>query len=288
MKCLTCLLLAGVVLGSAGSFLAAQVAAPPAAAPAAGAANRVEYVRVVHDARYDRLDSERLSVTLRLTPDPAAQLAFVDTAIHADKALDDRGNSLVNTAAFPADMNGSNVRALGNMVMSGPPTAPDSRMITVLLKVPPADVEMGRTIKVLEGSIPAAIATKSETVTLAIPGKQSHTYPGGVKAAYTATKSGTTMCQISCTFDLPQEMSEADRKIWSGQINALKAKFTGGTAEWMSAGCGGNASASQISRIMAFVPRTGQGTMPTSADLEMVVETKATAIPFHLEDIPLP
>ena len=85
-----------------------------------------------------------------------------------------------------------------------------------------------------------------------------------------------------------QEMSEADRKIWSGQINALKAKFTGGTAEWMSAGSGGNASASQISRIMAFVPRTGQGTMPTSADLEMVVETKATAIPFHLEDIPLP
>jgi len=292
MKYLPCVLLAGVVLGSAGSFLAAQAADPPATAPAGAAANRVEYVRVVHDARYDRLETERLAVTLRLTADPAAQFAFVDTAIHADKAVDERGNSLVNTGAIPADLNGPPNGALGGPVitnsMGGMAPASDVRMITVLLKVPPANVEMGRTIKVLEGAIPAAVATKTDTLTLAIPGKLAHTYPGGVKAAYTAAKSGATMCQISCTFDLPQGMSDAERKIWSGQINALKAKLTGGTGEWMSAGGGSNANAPQISRTMIFVPRNGQGTMPTSAGLDMVVETKATAIPFHFEDIPLP
>ena len=292
MKYVPCVLLAGVVLGLGGSFVGAQVADAPAAAPAGGAANRVEYVRVVHDARYDRLETERLAVTLRLTADPAAQYAFVDTAIHADKAVDERGNSLVNAGAIPADLNGPPNSPMGGAVMmsgmGGAGAAGDVHFVTVLLKVPPANVEMGRTIKVLEGAIPAAIAARSETVALAIPGKLAHTYPGGVKAAYTATKSGATMFSISCVFTLPQELSDAERKIWSGQVNALKAKFTGGTGEWMPGGGGTNASALQITRTMYFMPRTGQGTTPTSADLEMIVETKAAAVAFHLEDIPLP
>ena len=207
MKPLSRLLLPAVLLASAATFIAAQTTGP-ATSPAP--AHRVVFNTVVHDVDYTQLEPERLFIILAVAPDPDAHIAYLPSVVPAAKAVDDRGNSLVRTPPLPLITPDRLSRAF---TPNDTADMPNSRLIAVVLQVPPLTVELGRTIKMIDGEIPAAIPAKVESTSVPIPGTASHTFAGNLSATFTARSDQSGSYSIDCTFDLPRNASEADRRM---------------------------------------------------------------------------
>jgi hypothetical protein len=195
MKILPCILLAAALLAPGIPFLAAQNATSPPSSTSPAPAHRIVFYAAAHDADYTQLEPERLFVALAVAPDPAAQIAYLQTIVPAAKATDDRGNSLAPTSPLPllSQDRLSNLRS--NFSLSD--LAPDARLVAVILQVPPLEVQLGRTIKTLEGTIPAQTPSKTEPFSIPIPGKSSHTFAGHIAASFNATIDQYKICSIS-------------------------------------------------------------------------------------------
>jgi hypothetical protein len=283
-------LLMTALLAAAAPFLAAPTTGP-ATSPAP--AHRVVLYSVVHDVDYTQLEPERLFVVLAVAPDPAAHIAYLQSVVPAAKAADDRGNSLIRTPPLPLITSDRLSRVLTPIDTSD---MPDPRLIAVVLQVPPLTVELGRTIKMIEGEIPAAIPAKVESTSVLIPGTSSHTFAGNLSATFTARADRSGSYSIGCTFDLPRIASEADRRMWIDRIALLQPRLRGHTGKWTNLAFDPTLEGNRIYRDIDLVrapapPGTAPSpasTPPTSADLDLIVETKSTTIPFHFENLPLP
>ena len=104
---LTAMLTSGAAIGQTTQPAATPLAAPPSAPPATAPTTQPSriYVRAVtHDTNYTRPQPERLIVTLDLWPDPSLHAAYIPTIAQADKAEDDRHNSLLYHGDVPRDL----------------------------------------------------------------------------------------------------------------------------------------------------------------------------------------
>jgi hypothetical protein len=258
---------------------APATATAPATTPATAPAPRVTCTGVLHDVDYKRLEPEQLVVMLEVTADPAI---LFPAAVTADKAVDELGNSLVRPGPPPDVLPGI------DKYLS--PREAGAHAVGVVLKAPPAKVDMGRSLKLLEGTIPAAVATKKETLTVAVPQEKVCDLQGGVKVRFKSFMMQPGQCVVHCTFDLPAEIPPAQRSNWRCRIEALQGKPVGDTGEWWSAGDMDLPEGLSISKTLMIIRPSvlAPAPPPKEIQVELIVETKPLPIPFRLENVPLP
>ena len=244
----------------------------------------VTFSWITHEIDYRLAEPEQLVAAVLFAPDPALRLAYVETVIAADKAVDDLGRSLVRQG--PAS-----IKWPGNISPSSPSSGPVIReQVLIALQAPPAgpEAERSRTIRYIEGVIPASVIVKTDTVELTAPGKATRTY-GGVKATFTATMENATECKFDYSFELPEGTSREERIVLHTQLSSLKVQVVDASgAVWQEHDATGTDTDSAFRTKMGFraPPDTVAGT-PLKVSFE-IAETKPTKIPFRLENIPLP
>jgi hypothetical protein len=282
------LMTVAVGLGLSGAL--AQVApgpentttsAPASARGAAATGPRIIWERVVHDVDNRRPEPERLIVWLRLTPDPAQPLAYVQRLTKAQKAVDDQGRSLAFTGELPHDLRVDTLAGGGL----------GSQLVQVILQPPGTGGERPKSIAVLEGVISAATVGKTDAVDLAVPGKETREYAGGVKGTFSTSMAGAGLCRVEYLFEVPANLPAAERANWSSQSVGLRLKVVDADGNnWMPSGGGtSTGGTTRFGTNQTYAPMRGgtPGGVP-KVHMEWVTQAPPIEIPFKVENIPLP
>ena len=239
---------------------------------------------ITHHTDFGRAEAETYYVNLATMSDPGTRIVALRRTSNPARVLDDAGNSLVPEKPAPGGWNMVADRDGGSAALNDPP-----RILLQRPKLPPRTAP-GRTIKLLEGSLPVLIATRIDSLRLKMPAHELKSY-GDVGATITwgnaSMGANFHMLEVQLTFARPDTMGDEEWEraamvFASSRVRMLKPD---GTQVATQSGGESTSTKSRHATVL-FTPPTDDPN-PTVL-IEIPVEYREVPVPYHFENVPLP
>jgi hypothetical protein len=232
-----------------------------------------------HSADYGLDQTEEFYLYVLAFTDESTRFVWMQRASNPAKAEDDAGNSLVPVMGVRADLSLVAERGGGGRSVEG---------VRINLHRPEGAKKNGRVLKVLEGELPVAVATKVESVRMGLGATETRQYGDAEVTIRTTTMTTPqNMMEINVLVRRPGAESDEEWEKTSARFGSTRVRLLGPGDKQTTTQAGGESGSAQMRSVTVIYPLPTDGTKPEVV-VELPAEVKEVRVPYRFRDLYLP